>query len=107
MGKLRSNQLQYSQLVSVLCSFEETYANAFTLGPDGRILLTRRDLSNPTPELALIHTNALGLTGSVSRSFALGYTYVYTTDRLLNANIGGGLPPYFTTDVGLTSNLQP
>ncbi len=110
-GKLYSDQLLYKNLVDVLCSFEETYAVA---SADNWAALNRQD---PTAgldagldagthsELALIHTNAVNMAGAVAEGFLHGYTHVYTTDRMLDANIWGGIPPYFTSEVTFVANL--
>jgi hypothetical protein len=88
-GKLYSNQTAYANLVDVLCTFEQTYAEA---GKNNWDRLT--PLPGLTvPQLALFHstsasnalfhsTSASEMDGALSRALALGYSHVYSTDLL-------------------------
>ena len=104
-GHFYSNQAKYGSLMTVTCSFEETYANAsannWTSSNFARLPGTEA-----FPQLSLIHTNSVDLNGAIDQSIAKGYKYFYTTNRLLNNNIWGGLPPYFTSEVQYIANHQ-
>lgn len=98
-GKFYSNQNRYADLVDVTCSFEETLAVAANAPANDWAKLDRAPATLDNPQLALIHTNSTDLAGAINQSISHGYRYFYTTDRTLNNNIWGGLPPYFTSQV--------
>jgi Spherulation-specific family 4 len=100
-GAFYSNQLKYADLVDVLVSFEQTYANA---AANDWKLLNRQVTASPASQLALIHGNDLSLDGAIEQAFAHGYSYVFTTNRQLGNNIWGGLPPYFTSEIQYLAN---
>jgi len=91
-------------VVDVTCSFEQTLAAAQTNPATGAVDgqwtgLERANTWTTHGQLALIHTNSTDLVGAIEQSIAKGYTHFYTTDRLLQDNIWGGLPPYFASEV--------
>lgn len=102
-GWFYSNQINYTDIVDVTCSFEQTldYASA----PSSTwTQLNRQNTATTKKQLALIHTNSTNLAGAIDQSISHGYTHFYTTDRILTNNIWGGLPPYFTTEVQYIAN---
>ncbi len=100
-GAFYSNQLNYADLVDVLVSFEQTYANA---AANDWKLLNRQVTGSPAGQLGLIHSNDVSLDGAIEQAFAHGYAYVFTTNRQLGNNIWGGLPPYFTSEIQYLAN---
>jgi hypothetical protein len=109
-GQFYSNQVRYGDLVDVLVSFEETLARATGSDIFGAPNEVWGNLNRQNPgkigQLALIHSNGANLADAVNQSFARGYTHVYTTDRVLNANIWGGIPPYLTTELQLVASRK-
>jgi Spherulation-specific family 4 len=98
-GAFYSNQLAYSDLPDVLVSFEQTFDVASNAPINDWIPLTRQVPGSKGGQLALIHRNTTNLAGAVDQALALGYTHVYTTNRVLENNIWGGLPPYLTSEI--------
>lgn len=96
-GQFYSNQLAYANLVDVTCSFEQTYAVAADSPTNDWAGLNRQITT--ASQLALIHDNQSDLAGALSQAFGHGYNYVYTTNRTIDTNLWGGIPPYFTTEV--------
>ena len=104
-GQFYSNQINYTELVDVTCSFEQTYSYAANAPTNDWANLDRQNTTTTHSQLALIHTNTTDLSGAVSQAFAHGYQYVYTTSRALSDNLWGGIPPYFTSEVALIGSL--
>jgi hypothetical protein len=106
-GWFWSNQKNYADLVDVTCSFEQTLeyaqANRANQALDWHGL-DRDNTWTPQGQLALIHTNSSDLAGAIDQSIAKGYTHFFTTDRRLEDNPWGGIPPYFATEVSYVAN---
>ncbi len=103
-GYFYSNQVNYGGLVDVTCAFEQTYAVAVNAPANDWAGLNTQPLSASYAKLALIHTNSTNLNGAIDQSISHGYKYFYTTNRTLDNNIWGGLPPYFTSEVQYIAN---
>lgn len=96
-GWFYSNQVNYTDIVDVTCSFEQTLA--YAAAPSNTWTnLNRQNVTTTKKQLALIHTNSTDLAGAIDQAISHGYTHFYTTDRVLTNNIWGGIPPYFTTE---------
>lgn len=105
-GQFYSNQVQYGGLVDVTCSFEQTLAVAVNAPANDWASLNQQVGTSANKQLALIHTNSTDLAGAINQSAGHGFKYFYTTDRTLDNNIWGGLPPYFTSEVNAVYNLN-
>jgi hypothetical protein len=105
-GAFYSNQLLYSDLPDVLVSFEQNFSVAANAPTNDWSALTRQVPDSKAGQLALIHGNTTSLDGAVDQALAHGYTHVYTTDRVLENNVWGGLPTYLTTEIGYIANHQ-
>ena len=103
-GRFYSNQAQYASLCDVTCSFEQTYAVAANAPTNDWASLNLLPLTESYAQLSLIHANSSDLNGAINQSISHGYKYFYTTNRLLNNNIWGGLPPYFSSEVSFIAN---
>lgn len=103
-GPLYSNQIRYASLVDVTCSFEQSYALAANAPTNDWAPLTQQSGTGSNAQAALIHTNSSDLTGAIAQSINRGYKYFYTTNRTLNENVWGSLPPYFTSEVNYLYN---
>jgi len=104
-GQFYSNQINYTDLVDITCSFEQTYSYAANAPTNDWANLNRQNTTTTHAQLALIHTNTTDLAGAVSQAFAHGYQYVHTTSRALSDNLWGGIPPYFTSEAQLIGDL--
>ena len=100
-GWFYSNQVNYTDIVDVTCSFEQTYSYAAT---NSWAYLNRQNVTTTKKQLALIHTNSVDLAGAIDQAIAHGYTHFYTTDGILSNNIWGAIPPYFTSEVQYIAN---
>ena len=112
-GNMYSNQYRYGDLVDVLVSFEQNFDYAYVTGVqswNGGILtetekyqwhgLDRLNQITTAPGVsALIHGNSGNMTLAIDQAFSHGYTHVYTTDRVLEDNIWGGLPRYLSSEI--------
>jgi hypothetical protein len=98
-GAFYSNQLQYSDLPDVLVSFEQNLDIASNAPVNDWSPLKRQITNSKSGQLALIHRNSTNLAGAVDQALTLGYTHIYTTNRLLENNIWGGLPPYLMSEI--------
>lgn len=105
-GQFYSNQTRYADLVDVTCSFEQTLAVAANMPTGDWANLNQQIGTENNKQLALIHTNSTDLMGVINQAKAHNYSYFYTTDRTLDNNIWGGLPPYFTSQVEIVANLN-
>jgi hypothetical protein len=103
-GALYSNQLLYSDLPDVLVSFEQKFSVAANAPTNNWSNLTRQIPNSQSGQLALIHGNATSLDGAVDQALAKGYTHVYTTDRIIENNLWGGLPTYLTSLIEYIAN---
>lgn len=105
-GPLWSNQHFYANLVTVVCTFENSYQTA---AANNWAELQRRNYYNQYPQLALIHTNPNDMAGALKKAFDLGYTHAYTTDEpyMINGvphDVWGALPLYFATEVSAVAS---
>jgi Spherulation-specific family 4 len=98
-GAFYSNQTKYSDLPDVLVSFEQNLDVASNAPVNDWTGLKRQIPASKSGQLALIHRNGTNLAGAVDQSLAQGYTHIYTTNRVLENNIWGGLPPYLMTEI--------
>ena len=105
-GQFYSNQIRYGELVDVTCSFEQTLAVAADAPANDWAGLDQQTGTSDNKQLALIHTNSTDLMGAINQAKSHGFRYFYTTDRTLDNNIWGGLPPYFTSEVDAIYNLD-
>src|SRR6185312_8348339 len=102
-GQLRSNQKQYSRLVDVLVSFEQTAAVARgDVATDAWEGLARLDTSSLPAlpnfdrklavEAALLHTTSESeMQEALRRALALGYTHAYASNKTMTDGIAGGV----------------
>ena len=105
-GQFYSNQKGYSKLVDVTCSFEQNLAEAMSPALDWSGL--NHDPGNGAKgQLALIHGNTTDLYGAMVHSITKGYSHLYTTDRLLESNVWGGIASYLTDEVQFVANTKP
>lgn len=116
-GNMYSNQYRYGDLVDVLVSFEQNFDTAYVTGiqswKDGVLVetdkyqwhgLDRQNQITTAPGfLALIHGNSGNLTLAIDQALSHGYTHVYTTDRVLQNNVWGGVPTYLTSEIDYLS----
>lgn len=103
-GAFYSNQLKYADLPDVLVSFEQNLDVASNAPVNNWAGLNRQVPSSASGQLALIHRNSTNLAGAVDQALAKGFTHVYTTNRLLENNIWGGLPPYLMSEIQYLTN---
>jgi hypothetical protein len=103
-GWFYSNQVNYADIVDVDCSFEQNYATAANSPTNDWSGLNRQNVTTLSGQLALIHRNSSDMSGAIDQSIAHGYTHFYTTDRLLESNVWGGLPSYFASEVTYIAN---
>lgn len=117
-GDLYSNQYRYGDLVDVLVSFEQTFDTAYTTGirtwQNGAVVETDKyqwhgldrlnQITKAPGVLALIHGNSGNMALAIDQALSHGYTHVYTTDRVLNANIWGGVAAYMTSEIQYLSS---
>lgn len=108
-GPLRSNQWSYGALVDVLCTFEQTHAEA--IKEDWKDL-TSVPLLPTTPLLSLIHTMPAEpcrtgghcaqpkLEDTLNRAIEHGYAYFFATEDPL-ATLWQNLPSYLEAEVEL------
>jgi Spherulation-specific family 4 len=105
-GALYSNQLDYSDLVDVLVSFEQNFDVAINAPVNDWRPLKRQIINSKSGQLALIHRNTTNLAGAIDQALAFGYPHVYTTNRVLENNIWGGLPLYLTSEIQYIADHQ-
>ena len=103
-GAFYSNQLQYANLPDVLVSFEQNFSVAANSPTNDWAGLNRQVPNSQSGQLALIHRNDSSLATAVDQAFAHGFSHVYTTNRLLENNVWGGLPPYLTSEIQYIAN---
>lgn len=109
-GRFDTNQRAYSRLVDVTCSFEQSLGTAQTNPASGALDwsgLDRDPLNFAPGQLALIHRNSTDLKGAIEQAITKGYSHVFTTDRRLEENLWGGIPPYFADEVRTMASLPP
>ncbi|BDI32065.1 hypothetical protein CCAX7_41160 [Capsulimonas corticalis] len=100
-GKFYSNQKNYTDLVDVTCSYEDSYANA---SASSWAALARQNTTTPKKQLVLIHSNTTDLAGAINAAISNGYNYFYTTSGVLSNNAWGSIPSYFDTEVSSIAN---
>lgn len=112
-GDMYSNQYKYGDLVDVLVSFEQNFDYAYVTGiqnwDSGTLVETEKyqwhgldrlnQITTAPGVLALVHGNSGNMALAIDQAFSHGYTHVYTTDRILQNNIWGGLPQYLSSEI--------
>ena len=113
-GDMYSNQYRYGDLVDVLVSFEQNFDTAYATGivtwQNGTAVETDKymwhgldrlnQVTTAPGSLALIHGNAGNMALAIDQAISHGYTHVYTTDRVFQNNVWGGLASYMTSEIG-------
>jgi hypothetical protein len=108
-----SNQYKYGDLVDILVSFEQNLDTAYVTGiqkwENGTLVETEKyqwhgldrlnQITTAPGILALIHGNGGNMELAIDQAISHGYTHVYTTDRILQDNVWGGLPPYMSAQI--------
>jgi hypothetical protein len=101
-GQLFGNLHACGSLVDVLGSYEDSYAKASLAGGKHELMVTPDAGEN---QLALIHgVPAELLSDSMIRSFALGFTHLWVTDRRYvdsSSNTWGVAPSFSKEEIEL------
>lgn len=100
-GQFYSNQINYTDIVDVTCSFEQSYSYA---AANSWSNLNRQNVTTTKQQMALIHSNTTDLAGAIDQAILHGYSYFYTNDGFPSGNVWGAIPPYFTSEVQYIAN---